>query len=327
MNMWCPIPGPPGPPGPQGPPSHGPVGPRGPMGPPGPQGTIGLTGPIGLPGLDGRDGLDGATNPAVLLEQSPEFLFGGTLAPLGLSVVQVQPYSCADSTGLVWLRTVGAPLAKDMGHPWSPGTAAGGMGIGQILTASTWYHVFAMANTANGGINDVFIDTSVTGANAPLGTTARRRIGSVLTNAGNSLINFVQNGDMFTWAPTGTDTITIINQTLSSGAPQATSFRNLMVPPGVRTVAMLTGNITIVTATGSQNFQAVFYPTFMGSFTTASFGGFISVETLGVGGIAAFDTQVMADETQMIGLGWSAGATSTQININCRGYIDTRGKL
>lgn len=321
--MFCPDPflrGPPGPPGPQGPPSHGPVGPPGPIGRPGVQGPVGPTGPTGPAGLDG---LDGATNPATLLQQNPTFINGGALSALGINAVAVSPYSCADSAGSVWLRTT-AQLAKNLTGPWGPGTAAGGMGIGQILTPSTWYHVFAMQNA---GVSDVFIDTNVTGANAPLGTTARRRIGSVVTNASNALISFQQNGDMFTWTPTGTDSIQIIDQPLGVSTPQATSFRNALVPPGLRTIALLNGHINIVTATGAQNFQAVMYPTFMGALTTASFGGFISVEAVGLGGLNAFDLQVTADETQNIGLGWAATAGSTQIHINCRGYIDTRGKL
>lgn len=326
MEMWFPplgLRGPPGPPGPQGPPSHGPPGRPGNQGARGPAGSIGPTGPQGA---TGPPGADGATNPVTLLEQNPTFLNGGALAPLGINVVAINPYSCADSTGNVWLRTT-AQLAKGMTAPWSPGTAGGGMGIGQIFTPSTWYHVFAMANTAGGGVNDVFFDTNVTGANAPLGTTARRRIGSVLSNATGQLINFQQNESVITWCPTGTDTINIINQSLGAGAPQATQFRNLMVPPGVRTVALLTGSIDITAGSNVQNFQAVLYPTFMGAFTPASFGGFVSVEAVGQGNMAAFDMQVIADENQNIGLGWSASATATQIHINCRGYIDTRGKL
>lgn len=326
MNVWCPIPGPPGPRGPQGfrgevgPPSHGPVGPPGPQGVPGIQG---IAGPAGTPGARGAPGLDGATNPAVLLEQNPTFLNGGALSALGINAVQVNPYSCADSTGAVWLRTT-AQLAKNLTGPWTPGTAGGGMGIGQILSPSTWYHVFAMQN---GGVSDVFIDTNATGANQPLGTTARRRIGSILTSAAGSLISFVQNGDLFTWTPTGTDSIQIIDQTLGNGAAQATSFRNSMVPPGVATVALLTGDVNILTASGTQNFQAVMYPTIMGSLTPTSFGGFVSVSAIGPGAYTAFDLQVMTDTVQNIGLGWAATATSTHIHINCRGYIDTRGKL
>lgn len=326
MSMWCPIPGPPGPRGPQGfrgevgPPSHGPIGPPGPQGVPGPKG---LTGDVGPQGPAGEDGLDGTTNPAVLLEQNPTFVNGGALSPLGINAVGVNPYSCADSTGAVWLRTT-AILDKNLTGPWSPGTGGGGMGIGQILSPSTWYHVFAMQNA---GVDDVFIDTNATGANQPLGTTARRRLGSILTNASGALISFVQNGDMFTWTPAGTDTIQIIDQTLSAGPATATAFRNAMVPPGVQTVALLTGNLNILTATGTQNFQAVFYPTFMGSLTPSSFNGFISVSVMGVGGFTAFDVQVMTDTAQNIGLGWAATAASTHIHIVCRGYIDTRGKL
>lgn len=279
----------------------------------------------GPTGPEGPPGLDGATNPATLLQQNPTFLNGGALVRMSASLIGVQTLSCADSSGTVWIRTLPpGPLVKDLTLAWTAGNSGGAMGIGVVLAPSTWYYVFAIINSGNA---DAYVDSSVVGANAPAGTTARRRIGAILTNSANQIFNFQQNGDMVTWCPLGADVITIINQTLSNGAAQATQIRNTMVPPGVQTVSLLTGNITIITATGTQNFQAVFYPTFMGSFSPASFAGFISLEAVGSGGLAAFDTQVVTDPGQMIGLGWGATATSTQININCRGYIDTRGKL
>lgn len=337
MNMWCPpdLRGPPGPVGPPGPPSHGPVGPPGPPGPPGPAGPVGPVGLRGLQGQIGPEGLQGPIgpvgppglpsllDPAAILQANPTLLHGGALSPLPLSsLLEIAPYSCADSQGGVWMHTT-AMLQKDLSAPWVPGNG-GGAGLGVLVSPNTWYHVFAMEN---GGRFDVFFDTNVAGGNAPAGTVAVRRIGSVLTTAGGQLFMFQQNNDMFTWTPLGTASINIINQPLGASTPQATQFICRMAPLGVQTIALLTGNITILSATGSQNFQAVFYPTFMGSFTTASFGGFISVEALGVGGIAAFDTQVVVDATNLIGLGWAATAGNTQININCRGYVDTRGKL
>lgn len=310
--------------GPQGP--QGKPGLPGPRGAPGLQGVQGHPGPQGLqglPGIQGIEGPPGRIDASAMVQLNPSFLFGGTMQRAAAqTAVTIAPFACGATSAPGMIQTF-APLTKSLGTTWFPGNG-GGMGLGVDFAANTWYHVFAMEV---GGSADVFFDTSITGANQPPGTSALRRIGSVLTNANSVVFNFIQTGDLFTWTPDAGDSINIISQNLASGSAQATQFINRMVPPGVRTVASLNGNLLILSATGAQNFQAVFYPTAMGAMTTQSFGGFISVEALGQGGMAAFDSEVMVDTAQMIGLGWTATAVQTAIHLNCRGYFDARGKV
>jgi hypothetical protein len=67
------------------------------------------------------------------------------------------------------------------------------MGTGLTATNATWYHVFAIIN---GGVADVYFDTSITAANKPAGTTAFCRIGSIYYLTGQ-IRPFTQVGDRF----------------------------------------------------------------------------------------------------------------------------------
>jgi len=78
-------------------------------------------------------------------------------------------------------------LTKRMDAAFAAGTNAGGLGDTVSLPTSGTLHVWLATKDTDGSV-DVFGDTSVAGANAPTGYTARRRIGSVVTDASANIV-------------------------------------------------------------------------------------------------------------------------------------------
>jgi hypothetical protein len=158
---------------------------------------------------------------------SPGMLFGLTLSndvSITNSVIDIAAGFCADSTNAVKI-TLGA-FKKSIAGAWFAGTGGNGMGTGLVAAISTWYNVFAAVIS---GASDVFLDTSPTAANAPAGTTAFRRLGSIFVGSTGNIAPFIQSGDNFQWIGTPADfsmaTLSTVSRTLYT----------LFVPSGVRT--------------------------------------------------------------------------------------------
>lgn len=172
--------------------------------------------------LSGPQGAQGST------PNLRSFLAGFTLSNDGTSpntVLDVAAGQCADSTNAVLIN--GTAFTKSISGAWVAGTGQNGMGVGLTATASTWYHVFAIINNTN---YDVYFDTSITGANAPAGTTALRRLGSIKLDGSVHILAFVQFGDEFLWK-TGPTDVSVTSQTTSA------VLYTLSVPPGIQTRA------------------------------------------------------------------------------------------
>jgi hypothetical protein len=148
------------------------------------------------------------------------------------SVLDIGAGQCADDSGAVWITTT-ATFYASTGGAWTAGAGTSSapvnkMGTGLTVAAGTWYHVFAIVN---GGAPDFYFDTSVTAANAPSGTTAHRRIGSVLTTSSSQIVGFAQvltgSGAFVYWNAVATD--------FQGAATSTTSARQLIplsVPNG-----------------------------------------------------------------------------------------------
>jgi hypothetical protein len=108
------------------------------------------------------------------------------------------------------------------------------MGAGLTVAASTWYHVFSIVNA---GAADVYFDTSVTAANAPSGTTAFRRIGSILTDASSHIVAFSQNGDEFLMGNSFDNVAGVATPTVAA----LITLSN--VPPGVKVNALFSATL------------------------------------------------------------------------------------
>jgi hypothetical protein len=113
---------------------------------------------------------------------------------------------------------------KSLNATWTAGNNNGGRFSGVSLSADTWYHCFILRNSTTNLI-DFGFDTSVTGANKPLGWDARL-IWSVKTNSSSYITRFVQRGDACIWSVPPAD----IN--VSSYAATSTLF-TLSTPAGI----------------------------------------------------------------------------------------------
>ena len=120
-------------------------------------------------------------------------------------------------------------FTKSIAGAWIAGSGGHGMGNGLTATLSTWYHVFAIIN---GGVADVYFDTSITAANKPAGTTAFVRIGSIYLDASTHIVSFTQIGNRFMW------TLPYADLSGASGATGSASV-TLHTPPGLSTNALI----------------------------------------------------------------------------------------
>jgi hypothetical protein len=111
------------------------------------------------------------------------------------TVLDISAGVCVDSTNAYFIK-LGA-FTKSTAGAWASGSGSNGMGTGLTVAADTWYHIFAILK---GGAYDIYFDTSVTAANAPAGTVAFRRIGSIATDGNAHIVLFSQNGDEFLWS-------------------------------------------------------------------------------------------------------------------------------
>jgi hypothetical protein len=226
------------------------------------------------------------------------------------TVIDVSAGSCADSTNAVTITL--AAFTKSISGPWVAGTGAIGMGTGVIAALNTWYHVFAAVIS---GAADVFIDSSATATNAPAGTTAFRRIGSIKLDASVHIRAFSQIADRFDWATP------VLEVTGTPGVTTAVTKSLIGVPPGVPVAALLSG--AVADATSPQN------SLYISSLAQADVvpGGTVGLTAISgptVSGTTSFYTSVMTNTSAQIRT--RVTSTTLTLNVISNGWIDTRGR-
>ena len=146
------------------------------------------------------------------------YINGFTLSNDGTSpntVLDVAAGYAADSTNAVMIT--GTTFTKKTGGAWASGSG----GYMCSVSASTWYHVFAIINS---GSYDVYCDTSATAANKPASTTAVRYVGSFKTDGSSNILAFTQTGQKFKWGTVVTD--------MNAGNASSETAITLSTPPG-----------------------------------------------------------------------------------------------
>lgn len=139
-----------------------------------------------------------------------------------------------DSTNAVAI-SLGSSFFKSISGTWAAGAGTSGapvngMGTGLTATLSTWYHICAIVNAAAA---DVYFDTDAAcTANSPAGTTARRRVGSILLNTSTQIISFSCFGNQCLWSTPILDV-----NAASIGTSAVTPA--LSVPLGVKTFPLI----------------------------------------------------------------------------------------
>lgn len=243
-------------------------------------------------------------------------LFGylsGYLAGMGLSndvsspntVIDIEPGVATDSGNVSSI--VSGPFTKATTGAWALGSGAPGMGNGLTITASTWYHVFAILNA---GLADVYFDTSVTGVNAPGGTTAFRRIGSIKTDGAANILPFLQLANEFIWSNSMLD---VNGDTTLSNSRKFYTLGS--VPPGVFSMARV--QIVFSNSIGSA-FAGVSSPA-VSSLAAATVGN----PGPGTSGVA--QVLVRTNQSQQVAAQGNIGSDNT-ITFFTDGWIDDLGR-
>ena len=143
-----------------------------------------------------------------------------------------------DATTLMTLPA----FTKNANGAWAVGTGNGCLDAGSSLAANTWYHLFVIARTDT-GVVDELCSTSATAPPLPTNYTKKRRIGSFKTDGAAHILAFVQNGDEFLWK-TSTPDVNSVAIGTTALAP------TLTVPTGVQVNALFRATQTNPGAVG-----------------------------------------------------------------------------
>jgi len=219
------------------------------------------------------------------------------------AIIDISAGYCTDS-----LNTTPIPLGaftKQLLGPWVGGSGNRGIGVGLTVVINTWYHVFAIVN---GGISDIYFDTSTTALNAPAGTTAFRRIGAIKTDGSGHILAFTQNGDDFIWA---TETI---DQNLTGTFTSTPTLFALSVPLGINAKARLR-----VYSNNSVAWTTTLYT----PLTTTTQGAPLLT---GNNTSAACAVDLITNTSSQI-YGYHTASGLGNLEITTTGWIDTRGRF
>jgi hypothetical protein len=94
-------------------------------------------------------------------------------------------------------------------------------------TSNTWYHVFAIRRTT-GGDGDILFSLSPTSPTVPIGYSGFRRIGAVRVGATNTIIPFINVGNVFVFSTPRRDAY------VTGAAANVSATLTISVPTGVR---------------------------------------------------------------------------------------------
>lgn len=223
------------------------------------------------------------------------------------TILDVAAGTCADSTNAVMI-TLGA-FTKTTGGAWTAGTGNAGMGTGLTIGNSTWYHVFAIINSA---VADVYFDTSVTAANAPVGTSSFRRIGSFLTDSSAHIVTFIQTVNEFYWK------VPVLESTSANPGTSAVTQTLANVPLGVRVKALL--NVLI-------NMTSLFYISDLSTTDEAPSASAAPIATIGSGTTnTASQASVWTSTSATVRTRAGSSGSGEHLYIATLGWIDPRGQ-
>lgn len=247
----------------------------------------------------------------------------GTINGLTISRASATTFGIAtgiarnDDGGTGFNMTLASAFTKSL-SAWAVGSGNGGLDTGAVA-ASTSYHVHQIRRDSDGLI-DILYSLSPTAPTMPGGWTARRRIGSILTNGSSQIIAFSQVGDEFLL-----DAAVVDANAANPGTGPVS--RPLSVPTGVQVIAIADGgvyggtnvNCSCTFSSLDVSAQAPQNP------LTAALTGFNSVATTA----ATWNFTALRIRTNTSGQIrsqlWVSGAAD-RVGIITRGWIDSRGK-
>lgn len=214
--------------------------------------------------------------------------------------------SAASDASPYYLMSLGSILTKRLDAAWAVGNNSGGLATGSKAN-STWYHVF-LIQRSDTGVVDVMFDTSVTGANAPANYDRKRRIGSVRTDGSGNILAFFQDGDLFLWSTVKAD----VNTSVTTSAILCT----ITVPLGLRVRAWLQCNTV-----GTSEHLYVSSPQVTSEASNISVNTNLSYPGSG-GSRIPVELEVLTNTSSQVR---AIASGSTTLNVNTKGYFDSRG--
>ena len=205
-----------------------------------------------------------------------------------------------------------AALIKQIDGAWAEGTNAGGMSTGTVAV-DTEYNLIIIEQD-DGGAVDMIFDVSPTGANAPAGWTARRRVLSVFTDGSANIRPYIQAGDRVFFDEFVRD----VND--STGVLGTYETATVSVPAGMVGQFSVLGQVTTAT-----DIQVAIRPGGGGNPTNTGKVSFSAVSsstaTLQFPVLMAVDASSQIEYTLRSGDG-----TWANIQVVIMGWIDDRGR-
>ena len=242
----------------------------------------------------------------------PGYIYNGTMNCTSTSstVVNCNSVVCWANSGAT--ITVPSSMQKNVAQTWVIGTGGGlapGINATTLFANVSGHGIHAHA-IINHGVHDIYFDSSPIAANAPAGTTAYRRIGSVYVPGTKFIYPFIQFGDRFDY----------ITQLPVAGTYVGGGLFFVGIPSGIRVVGIYqvfifsanNGNLVV------QFFDDPFIQQDRYSFETGSSG-----TVTGSGYQCTFEIP-----TDYFGNIWSGGASGSGnlFNMQTNGYLDRRGQ-
>lgn len=207
-------------------------------------------------------------------------------------------------------------LTKQLDVAWAVGTNAGMRATGVAIANGT-YHIF-LIKRPDTGVVDIAADTDVNGANIPANTNAaytlRRRIGSIIRNAG-VIYPFSQVGDEFLF------TNGIVSDLATTTLGTTALLFAVSVPLGLKVTAIFSGTM----ANASENRQVLFTSPDELDQAPGNFGQAATRGTAGTGQLNTFgQIRLRTDTSRQLRV--RSDQTATVVNVGTHGWVDTRGR-
>jgi hypothetical protein len=245
----------------------------------------------------------------------PGYIYKGTMNCTSSSstVVNCNSVICWANSGDT--ITVPAAMQKNIAQTWVIGTGGGfapSLNAANVLANVSITGIHAHAIIVN-GVHDIYFDTSVIANNAPAGTTAYRRIGSLYIPGTGKIYQFIQTGDRF-------DYFLLLNAI--AGFQASNLLTPAGTPPGIRCIGLFSGYIQ------STNGGNAVFVQFDDPLVRGSGKILIQTGTFGTtsGTIQTFQIELPTDylgNIYMFNGGSGAGAA---FNLGIWGYRDRRGQ-
>ena len=330
---------------------------EGQFGPPGDRGATGATGQTGsagqtifvlpedpemppfVPGANGATGQTGSAGQTIFVvpdqfdqDFTPAPYSGATpflrlrgykdgfqTSRASTTTVTVAAGVCRNSTNTAFIE-LSASTTKTLQNSGSFATGTGQNGLDTGARGnSTWYHVFVIASGDGTAAVDVLFSTSFDAPTMPTGFVLFRRVGSVRTDGSGNILNYVQNGNQFSW-------VDVIADVVATNPGTAAVTRTLTVPPGLKVFAVL--GISFAASASTDNPAGV-YISDLATTDTAPSAGINSVilytATALVSTNAGLLGFVRTNTSSQVRSRLQISSTNTVVGIYTYGWIDPMG--